>query len=104
MQTQILVSQKIFFVENNISTDNKINKKIFVYGDKLRIVELFKNLITNAVKYTSDDGGKIIIDAKNENNFVQISIEDNGIGMTEKQLSKIFDEFYRSENAKKEVN
>jgi len=101
---EILVSQKIFFVENNILTNNKINKKIFVYGDKLRIVELFNNLITNAVKYTSDAGGKIIIDAKNENNFVQISLEDTGMGMTEEQLSKIFDEFYKVDTSKNEMD
>jgi signal transduction histidine kinase len=101
---EILLSQKLFFEENNILIDNKINKNMFVYGDKLRIIELFKNLFTNAVKYTPDTGGKITIDAKNENNFIQISIKDNGIGMTEEQISRIFDEFYKVDTSKNEMD
>jgi len=101
---EILISQKIFFEENNVLVNNKINKKIFVYADKLRIVELFNNLITNAVKYTPDTGGKIIIDAKDENSLVQISIEDTGIGMTEEQISKVFDEFYKVDTLKNEMD
>ena len=99
----ILLSQKIFLDENLIIAENKIEDSILINGDKLRITELFKNLINNAVKYTPDPGGKIIIDAKNENNFVTISIKDTGIGMTKDQISKVFDEFYKADASANEM-
>lgn len=99
----ILLSQKIFLDENLIIAENKIDDSVLINGDKLRITELFKNLINNAVKYTPDPGGKIIIDAKNENNFVTISIKDTGIGMTKDQISKVFDEFYKADASANEM-
>ena len=77
--------------------ENKIAKDIFVKADKLRLAELFKNIITNAVKYTPDGGGKITLDAKQDNNIVTVSITDTGRGMKKEQLKRIFDEFYRAD-------
>ena len=95
-------TQKLFLEENKIDVENKINEKIFVKADKLRLVEVFKNLITNAVKYTPEGGGKITLDAKKEKNIVTVSLKDTGIGMTEEQLKKVFDEFYKADKVSSE--
>jgi signal transduction histidine kinase len=50
---------------------------------------IFRNLISNAVKYTND-GGKIEVTAKTVNSFVQISIMDNGIGISKENINKLF--------------
>jgi len=100
----VLESQKLFLDENKILYENKIDESIFVMGDKLRIVELFKNLITNAIKYSYDSGGKIIFNAQNERDYVKISISDIGKGMTKEQLNKIFDEFYKVDKSKNEMD
>ena len=100
----VLVSQKLFLEENRMKAENNIDKRIFVNGDRLRIVELFNNLITNAVKYTPDAGGKIVIDATEENNLVQVSVGDTGIGMTKEQLGKVFDEFYKADASTNEMH
>ena len=64
------------------------------------IERAFKNLISNAIKY-SPDGGKIKIRAEFARNpeFIEITIEDQGIGIPEEHLNKIFERFYRVENA-----
>ena len=73
-------------------------------GDKLRVAELFKNLITNAVKYTHEGSGKITIDAEANKDFVITSIKDTGIGMGEEQLSRVFDEFYKANKFSSETH
>lgn len=64
------------------------------------IERAFKNLISNAIKY-SPDGGKIKIRAEIARNpeFIEITIEDQGIGIPEEHINKIFERFYRVENA-----
>ncbi len=61
---------------------------------------LFSNLIGNSVKYTPS-GGSISVKMTKENPQIKIEISDTGIGIPEEDLSKIFEEFYRAENAKK---
>jgi len=79
--------------------DNKIKDNLVVKADKLRLEELFDNLMVNAVKY-SPKGGIITIDAKEDRDFVRISIKDTGIGMNEDQLNHIFKEFYKTDQSR----
>lgn len=95
---EVIDTQKLLLKENNITVENKIDKKLIVQADKLRISEVLKNLVTNSVKYTHEKKGKIIFDAKpSEKNTVIISITDTGIGMEKNQLKKVFDEFYKAD-------
>ena len=71
-----------------------------VYGNQIFIEEVITNLLLNAIKYTAVDG-KIDITAQNEGDYVLMEIIDTGIGIPEKELPKVFDEFYRATNAKK---
>ncbi len=98
LSDKIIKTQKTMLKEKNIEIKNKIKDNIFVYADKLRLSEVFKNLINNSVKYTEESGGKITIDASEEDkDYVKISLKDTGIGMTKDQLKKVFDEFYKAD-------
>ncbi len=61
--------------------------------------EVLSNLIGNAIKYTPE-GGKVVVSAGLENEYVRVSVRDNGIGMQSKELEKIFSPFYRVKNEK----
>jgi len=98
----VIETQKLFLKERDITIENKIGKKIVVRADKLRLSEVFKNLITNSIKYTAEGGGKITLDAKQDKTMVTVSVKDTGIGMTQEQISKIFDEFYKADKASSE--
>ncbi|NOY13140.1 MAG: PAS domain S-box protein, partial [Deltaproteobacteria bacterium] len=69
-----------------------------VLVDLFRIQQVLENLLSNAVKY-SPETGTIRIEGSFEPNFYKIQITDQGIGMTEEQLERIFDKFYRCDSS-----
>ncbi|NPD44797.1 MULTISPECIES: ATP-binding protein [unclassified Lentimicrobium] len=68
---------------------NKIDEDIRVIADVNLLLSVFTNLINNAVKFTPD-GGNIIVSAKRIGVNVEMEINDNGIGIPEDQLDKLF--------------
>lgn len=70
-----------------------------VNGDETRLIQVFMNLIDNAIKYTPESGS-ITISASVENGSVRVDIQDTGIGIPEKDLSRIFERFYRVDKAR----
>lgn len=68
-------------------------------ADKKLLLQIIENLLTNAIKY-SPDGGEILISAHSDSKHFHFSVSDHGIGMTEEDVAKIFDRFYRVKSAK----
>jgi len=67
--------------------------------DREMIRVVFQNLIENAMKY-SNDGDKVILSIQQKENTVEISVRDTGIGIKDDEKSKIFEKFFRADNAK----
>ena len=65
--------------------------------------ELLDNIINNAIKYTPG-GGKITVKARKLNGEVEVSIHDTGIGMTKEQIKHIFEEFYKADKSRHDVD
>jgi len=100
----IIENSQVLLDENNIIIENHIDEKIFVKADRLRLGELLNNLITNSIKYTLDSGGKITIEAKEDEDFVTISVKDTGIGIEQERLSHVFDEFYKADISRHDLD
>jgi signal transduction histidine kinase/DNA-binding response OmpR family regulator len=67
---------------------------IYVKGDKMRLEQVVRNLISNAIKYTPD-GGEIVVSTETNGNKVTVKVEDNGFGIPSESLPYIFEQFYR---------
>ena len=75
----------------------KPEKDIFVWIDPLQMQKVFYNLISNAFKFTSEQGD-IIIEIEETEETVSISVKDNGIGISKEHIDKIFERFYQVDN------
>lgn len=65
-----------------------------ISGDAVRLEQIFNNLVSNAVKYTSENG-RVRVYAEIKQNFLRIFVEDNGMGIGPEDQAQIFERFYR---------
>ncbi len=72
-----------------ISIVNNLKETSSAYIDEKMFRTVLRNLIANAIKYTAK-GGKINITSKKKQNEIEISVSDNGIGMTKEETAKLF--------------
>lgn len=70
-----------------------------IVGDRARIEQVLMNMVSNAIKYTKD-GGFIRITAGQDGSNVWVTVKDNGIGIPEEDVPKVFDRFYRVDKAR----
>ena len=68
-----------------------------VLADKKAMLSIFTNLIDNAIKYTPDKG-HVGVRVDRDNLYAKVTVRDDGIGMTEEEKGKVFDEFFRAKN------
>ncbi|MCH5269656.1 MAG: response regulator [Lachnospiraceae bacterium] len=85
----------------DFSLDSTLPRKLF--GDDMRIKQIVTNLLTNAVKYTSEGGIELRVDYKRtEEDRIDliISVKDTGMGIRKEDMSKLFESFRRIEEEK----
>lgn len=87
LNTLPIVTSNAF--NKNIILEKNISDQDIVFADEALSNMIIRNLLTNAIKFTHP-GGKIIVSTKMEGDFLEISISDTGIGISPKNLSKIF--------------
>jgi PAS domain S-box-containing protein len=91
------------FQGKNIIFENNIPANTIVQIDLLQIRELFDNLISNAVKYSQDGDVKITFAAKQMDGFIVVSVKDTGIGLEPDQIIHVFDEFYKADSSRHDL-
>jgi heavy metal sensor kinase len=89
---QILAEQK------NIGLEMGTTEEVTMMGDKVRLQQLFTNLIDNAIKYTSK--GSVHVTVKKNENAAIVKISDTGIGISKEEQKDIFKRFYRVDKSR----
>ena len=92
-------SMKPFAIQNDVNVYLNSHNEIKIKADAREMEIVFNNLISNAIKYNKA-GGRVDCAIKSKDDFVVFTISDNGIGMSEEDMSKLFNEFVRIKNEK----
>jgi two-component system, OmpR family, phosphate regulon sensor histidine kinase PhoR len=95
---EAIQAQQPAIVEKAQSVVLDLPEGLVVVGDARRLLQVWSNLIGNAVKYTST-GGRITVSGQQQASGVEISVQDTGIGIRTKDLPYVFDKFYRVSSA-----
>ena len=89
----------------NLKLDIKLSlgdqKEIVVYGNSDRLRQVFDNLVSNAIRYT--ESGNVIISAEIRDTEVEFTVSDTGMGMDSESIERIFERFFRTDDARKIV-
>ncbi|MFZ4590484.1 MAG: sensor histidine kinase [Ignavibacteria bacterium] len=91
---------QILSMEVSTNITDKRKEKLPVKIDPALFELVFSNLIGNAIKYNTPGGNLEVILGNNENGEVEIVVADDGIGIPDDDKHKMFQDFYRSSNAK----
>ena len=88
-------------MQKNISVTNDTIGGVIprVLADQGRLEQVVVNLLENAIKYTPD-GGSVRLSAEEEGDVIKVSVADTGIGIPFKDLPRIFERFYRVDEAR----
>jgi signal transduction histidine kinase len=81
--------------EKEISMSIRYDEDMYINSDKDRINQVFSNMIKNAIDFVTPKIGDIIIGAKDDTNFVEFFVQDNGPGISTENQKEIFKKFYQ---------
>ena len=105
LQIAALLSEQVAFHQTRAQGKNiQLNLEFLtelppILANKRAIEEVFANLLTNAIKYTPE-GGTVSVSASAEKDYVHIAVKDTGFGISQENLTRIFERFYRVKDDK----
>jgi signal transduction histidine kinase len=85
--------------EKRLRLNVHMEDKLIFYGDRKKLQRMVSNLLDNAIKYTPE-GGSVSVTALTENAMLRIVFEDTGIGISDTDIPRIFERFYRCDKSR----
>jgi signal transduction histidine kinase len=98
----VLESNRSTLERAGLKSVNCVSGGLKVLGDEMRLMEVFNNLISNAVKYAP--GGGLRFDAVGSSGSVLVSVADDGIGVPPEKLHNLFTEFYKVDTSRHDLS
>lgn len=96
---QAVDQHRIFAASKGIDIVAGRNGQVRVLADESRLVLAISNLVSNAVQY-SPDGSRVGVGITHTEGQIEISVTDQGIGMTKEESERVFERFYRTDQAR----
>ena len=91
---EVTASLRLQLEKNNVKVSLTQNGNLTLQGDRLHLLSVVFNLIDNAIKYSNSDPS-IQIELNGDEQNVELSIKDNGIGIPQEYQTKVFEKFFR---------
>jgi two-component system phosphate regulon sensor histidine kinase PhoR len=85
--------------EKQVKLELQADEESIIEGDLYRLKQIFINLINNAIAYTPSNG-EVCVSINKEQDKIQVVVADTGIGITQNELPRIFERFYRIDKAR----
>ena len=99
LMKEILETSDTLVKQHKITIVNTTKENTLVYGDKKRIEQIFKNLLTNAIDFVDNNTGKIEINASVKGENVEFFVKDNGTGIKKEFQDQLFKKFYQVDSS-----
>lgn len=93
---QMIENFQPMFSEKNIFFTGQLEPNVEIIGDEDRLKQIFVNILSNAYKYTSNEG-KVTVSLATEQGWITVIVKDNGSGISSQDLPHIFERFYRGD-------
>ncbi len=90
--SETIIDLHFQIISKNLEVINEIGDDIYLNVDRFRISQVFSNILSNAIKF-SKEMGKIEVSAYNQENEILFKIKDQGKGLTENEINKLFGKF-----------
>jgi two-component system, OmpR family, sensor histidine kinase SenX3 len=100
--TEVIDRTRTAAAAKGISVAARGSRRLTVYGSEGQLVTAVANLVENAIAYSPEETS-VTIEAHREGEMVQIAVIDQGIGIAAKDLDRIFERFYRADQARSRV-
>lgn len=94
----LIKMMKGFMPEKKVKIENKVPDLPEIETDPDRIMQVLRNLINNAIKF-SKKGGKVTVSAEDKGSKILFSVKDRGIGMSKEEQRRVFEPFYQAEQS-----
>jgi len=96
---KIITSFELLYKNSDLKISSNLRPNVEVLMDKDKLKQIMYNLLSNSLKY-SKTKGEVLLTLKCENDIIVIEVKDNGIGISKKDISFIFERFYRSDESR----
>ena len=80
--------------------ENDCPKNLYVFADRHKIFQVVLNLVSNSIKYRKNEHTFVVANLVEEKKDVEITLKDNGIGISKKHINRIFERFYRIDKSR----
>lgn len=97
---QTIETLELIAEKKNISISADLEDGLQIIGNSDRFCQMMVNLIENAVKYSEENGHVFVRSMATEDNKIMVSVEDEGIGIAEEHLDRLFERFYRVDKSR----
>ena len=91
----ILTGSRIVAKEKHIRLKESLCQEAYIWGDEVRLRQMFQNLISNAMAHANAEG-EVLVALETDPEFVRVRVSDNGEGIRREDLPHVFERYYRS--------